>query len=184
MKEETTFDFNMSALRVWTLLADLNGFARWHPVYRIPGEAARCAEVDVTWLLFGGDRKMKTQMVINRLVKPRMIGWRMGVRGLLTFDECYEIDPIANGVCIRHAVECQGIVGALVGRLMRKGLRRSMQHQDTAMLARLGRMSRLPRDSVRQRRGPSKGHPSVTQPMIEASRIAASGAIGTHRIFS
>lgn len=156
MKEETTFDFNMSALRVWSLLTDLNRFARWHPVYRISGEAERGAEVDVTWLLFGGDRKMKTQMVINRLVKPRMIGWRMGVRGLLTFDERYEIDPIANGVSIRHAVECRGIVGMLAGRLMRKGLLRTIRHQDAALLALLRRQSRLPRQSARERLRPVK----------------------------
>lgn len=156
MKEETTFDFNMSALRVWSLLTDRNGFARWHPIYRISGEAERGAEVDVTWLLFGGDRKMRTQMVVNRLVKPRMIGWRMGVRGFLTFDERYEIDPIANGVCIRHAVECRGIVGMLVGRLMRTGLRRTMRQQDAAFLALLRRQSRLPRQSGRHRQRPIK----------------------------
>lgn len=61
MKEETSFDFNMSALRVWSLISDLRSFARWHPVYRIAGEAERGAEIDVTWLLFGGDRKMTTQ---------------------------------------------------------------------------------------------------------------------------
>jgi hypothetical protein len=119
MKEETSFDFNMSALRVWSLISDLRSFARWHPVYRIAGEAERGAEIDVTWLLFGGDRKMTTQMIINRLTKPQLIGWQMGVRGFLTLDERYEIEPIANGVCVHHSVECRGIVGALVGRMMR-----------------------------------------------------------------
>src|SRR3546814_17668105 len=98
MKEETIFDFNMSALRVWSLISDLRGFARWHPIYRIAGEAERGAEIDVTWLLFGGDRKMTTQMIITRLTKPQLIGWQMGVRGFLTLDERYEIEPIANGV--------------------------------------------------------------------------------------
>src|SRR3546814_8714347 len=76
MKEETIFDFNMSALRVWSLISDLRGFARWHPIYRIAGEAERGAEIDVTWLLFGGDRKMTTQMIITRLTKPQLIGWQ------------------------------------------------------------------------------------------------------------
>src|SRR3546814_5979012 len=74
MKEETIFDFNMSALRVWSLISDLRGFARWHPIYRIAGEAERGAALDVTWLLFGGDRKMTTQMIITRLTKPQLIG--------------------------------------------------------------------------------------------------------------
>lgn len=152
MKEETTLDFNMSALRVWSLLSDLKGYARWHPVYRIAGEAERGAQMDVTWLLFKGDRRMTTQMVINRLVKPQLIGWQMGVRGFLTFDERYEIEPIANGVRIHHSFECRGVVGALVGRLMRKGLRRSMRQQDAAFLALLRRQSRLPGHSMRQRR--------------------------------
>lgn len=159
MKEETTLDFNMSALRVWSLLSDLKGYARWHPVYRIAGEAERGAEMDVTWLLFKGDRKMTTQMVINRLVKPQLIGWQMGVRGFLTFDERYEIEPIANGVRIHHSVECRGIVGALVGRMMRKGLRRTMRIQDGAFLALLRRQSRLPGQSMRQRRRPLKSPP-------------------------
>ena len=46
MKEETTFDFNMSALRVWSLISDLRGYARWHPIYRIAGDAERGAEPD------------------------------------------------------------------------------------------------------------------------------------------
>lgn len=159
MKEETTLDFNMSALRVWSLLSDLEGYARWHPVYRKAGEAERGAEMDVTWLLFKGDRKMTTQMVINRLVKPQLIGWQMGVRGFLTFDERYEIEPIANGVRIHHSVECRGVVGALVGRMMRKGLRRTMRIQDAAFLALLRRQSRLPAQSMRQRRRPLKSPP-------------------------
>jgi len=159
MKEETTFDFNMSALRVWSLLSDLKGFARWHPTYRIAGEAERGAEIDVTWLLFKGDRKMTTQMVITRLVKPELIGWRMGLRGFLTFDERYEIEPIANGVRIHHSFDCRGMVGALIGPLMRKGLRRSMRHQDAAFLALLRRQSRLPGQSTRQRRRPIKPPP-------------------------
>lgn len=154
MKEETTLDFNMSALRVWSLLSDLKGYARWHPVYRIAGDAERGAEMDVTWMLFNGDRKMTTQMVINRLVKPQLIGWQMGVRGFLTFDERYEIEPIANGVRVHHSVECRGVVGALVGRMMCKGLRRTMRQQDAAFLALLRRQSRLPGQSMRQRRRP------------------------------
>ncbi|MBP2278567.1 hypothetical protein J2X47_004182 [Sphingomonas sp. BE270] len=156
MKEETSFDFNMSALRVWSLISDLRSFARWHPVYRIAGEAERGAEIDVTWLLFGGDRKMTTQMIINRLTKPQLIGWQMGVRGFLTLDERYEIEPIANGVCVHHSVECRGIVGALVGRMMRKGLRRTMRQQDAAFLALLRRQSRLPGRSTRNRPRPIK----------------------------
>lgn len=159
MKEETTFDFNMSALRVWSLLSNLKGFARWHPAYRIAGEAERGAEMDVTLLLFNGDRKVTTQMVINRLVKPQMIGWQMGVRGLLTFDERYEIEPIANGVRIHHSAECRGLVGALISRMIRRGLRRMMRQQDAAFLSLLRRQSRLPGQPMRNRRHPIKPPP-------------------------
>lgn len=159
MKVETTFEFNMSALRVWSLISDLKGFARWHPMYRIAGEAERGAEMDVTWLLFGGDRKMTTQMVVNRLIKPELIGWQMGVRGFLTFDERYEIEPIANGVRVHHSVDCRGMVGVLIGRLMRKGLRRNMRRQDAAFLAFLRRQSRLSGRSMRHRRGAIKSPP-------------------------
>lgn len=159
MKEETTFDFNMSALRVWSLLSDLKGYARWHPIYRIAGEAERGAEMDITWLLFKGDRKMTTQMIINRLIKLELIGWQMGVRGFLTFDERYEIEPIANGVCVRHSVECRGVIGGLFGRMMRKGLRRTMRQQDAAFLNLLRRQSRLPGRSNRHSRRPIKPPP-------------------------
>src|SRR3546814_14979346 len=70
---------------------------------------------------------MTTQMIITRLTKPQLIGWQMGVRGFLTLDERYEIEPIANGVSIHHSVERRGIFGGLVGRMMRKGLRRTMR---------------------------------------------------------
>ncbi len=156
MKEETHFDFNMSALRVWSLISDLRGFAKWNPMYRIAGDAECGAEVDVTWRLFGGSRLMTTQMVITRLTKPHLIGWQMGVRGFLTLDEHYEIEPIANGVCIHHSIECRGIVGVLIGRIMRKGLLRTMRQQDAAFLALLRRQSRLPGQSMRKHRRPLK----------------------------
>lgn len=156
MKEETTFDFNMSALRVWSLISDLKGYARWHPLYRPAGEAERGAEMDVTWLLFGGDRKMTTTMVINRLVKPELIGWQIGVRGFLTLDERYQIEPIANGVRIHHSIDYRGLVGALIGPLMRKGLRRNMRQQDAALLNLLRRQSRLSGTSTRHHRRPIK----------------------------
>lgn len=159
MKEETTIEFTMSALRVWSLLSDLKGFARWHPMYRIAGAAEPGAEIDVTWLLFGGDRKMTTQMVVNRLVKPELIGWQMGVQGFLTLDERYEIEPIANGVRIHHSLECRGIIGGMVGGLMRNGLRRTMRQQDAAFLALLRRQSRLPGRSARNHRRPMKPPP-------------------------
>ncbi|GGB43523.1 hypothetical protein GCM10011380_36210 [Sphingomonas metalli] len=152
MKEETTFDFNMSALRVWSLISDLKGFARWHPVYRIAGEAERGAEMDVTCRLFGGDRKMTTTMVVNRLAKPELIGWQIGVRGFLTLDERYEIKPIANGVRIHHSIDCRGMVGALLGPLMRQGLRRNMRQQDAAFLNLLRRQSRRSGTSTRHHR--------------------------------
>ncbi len=156
MKEETKFDFNMSALQVWSLISDLRGFARWHPVYCIAGEAELGAEIDVTWLLFSSNRKMTTQMVINRLTKPQFIGWQMGVRGFLTLDERYEIETIANGVCIHHSIECRGIIGTLIGRMISKRLRQTMRKQDAAFLALLRRQSRLPGRSRRNHRQPIK----------------------------
>ncbi|PNB40234.1 hypothetical protein C1X73_36940, partial [Pseudomonas sp. FW305-130] len=50
----------------------------------------------------------------------------------------------------------RGIVGALVGRMMRKGLRRTMRQQDAAFLALLRRQSRLPGRSTRNRPRPIK----------------------------
>ncbi|PZP12283.1 MAG: hypothetical protein DI607_09830, partial [Sphingomonas hengshuiensis] len=97
--------------------------------------------------------------VINRLTKPQLIGWQMGVKGFLTFDERYEIEPIANGVPIHHSVECRGIIGGLVGRMMRKGLRRTMRVQDAAFLALLRRQSRLLGRSMRHHRRPIKPPP-------------------------
>src|SRR3546814_7216984 len=98
MKEETIFDFNMSALRVWSLISALRGFARWHPIYRIAREAERVAEIDVTWLLFGGDRKMTTKMIITRLTKRQLIGGQMGVQGYLTLEVRYESEHIGTVV--------------------------------------------------------------------------------------
>lgn len=156
MKEETSFNFNMSALRVWTLLTDLNGFSRWHPVYRMNGVAELGAEVDVSWLLFKGDRRLTTQLIVNKLEKPKAIGWEMGIPGLLIFDERYDIAPVANGVCVHHAVECRGVFGGLLGRFIRRGLRRTMRHQDAAFLTFLRRQSRLPRPIARPRQRPGK----------------------------
>src|SRR3546814_14557736 len=96
MKEETIFDFNMSALRVWSLISALRGFARWHPIYRIAGEAARGADTDVTLLMFGGDRTMPTQVSMTLLSEPHLIVWLMCVRGFLTLDKRYGIEDLKS----------------------------------------------------------------------------------------
>src|SRR3546814_16264502 len=77
---------------------------------------------------------MTTQMIITRLTKPQLIGWQMGVRGFLTLDERYEIEPIAHGVSIHHSVECRCIFGGLVGLRMPKGMRGTTRLTDAALL--------------------------------------------------
>src|SRR3546814_19145113 len=109
-------------------------------------------------------------MIITRLTKPQLIGWQMGVRGFLTLDERYEIEPIANGVSIHHSVECRGIFGGLVGRMMRKGLRRTMRLKGAAFPALLRRQSRLPGQSTRHTRRPITPPPPPPRPAHHPQR--------------
>lgn len=152
MVEETIFTAHSSMLKSWSLLSDLAGYGRWHPHYRVLNDAIPGKDFLLSWLIFE-DRRVKILLRLDPVEKPRTIGWSGGVRGLLALKERYEISPIANGVEIRHSVECRGLVGILLGSIARGGIRKNMAVQDAAFLTHLKKQGRMPqsgRGSVRK----------------------------------
>ncbi len=143
MREETAFTANSSVLKIWTLLADLSGYTRWHPHYRFSNGPVRGRDLVLSWLLFD-DRRVKVRLYVSAADKPRVLGWSGGARWLMALSERYEIIPIANGAEIRHSVECRGPLGSIFGLLTRKYIRANMAAQDEAFLAQLKKPSRKP----------------------------------------
>ncbi|WP_371424676.1 SRPBCC family protein [Tardiphaga sp.] len=177
MIEETVFTAHSSALRVWTLLADLSGYARWHPQYRFSNGPARSEKSVLSWLLFD-DRRVKFLVHVDSGDKPQKIGWRGGRKGLVTLREHYEIKPIANGAEVRHIFDCRGVVGTLFVLLTRNSIREDMIAQDSAFLAHLKKQSRKSIPDKGYRAAAPSRYLYAAAPMIEVVRPAYCGHSG------
>ncbi len=159
MREETAFTVHSSVLKIWGLLADLPGYARWHPHYRFSHGPVRGRDFLLSWLLFD-DRRAKVMLYISAADKPRVLGWSAGRRWMFKLQERYEITPIANGAEVRHSFECGGlfaIFGWLAGIMTRDAVRTNMAAQDEAFIAQLKKQARKPvssRSSVPRRPAP------------------------------
>ncbi len=54
MRKETIFSPQISHLRAWTLLADLNRYEAWHPHYCFGAGVVELGnKIDMTWTLMG-----------------------------------------------------------------------------------------------------------------------------------
>mgnify|MGYP002779988904 CR=1 FL=1 len=153
MREETTFTLNISPLRVWTGLSDLRAFALWHPSYRFEDGAALNRNVGLSFALFKGEYRINTTATISQFDKPRTIGWSIAVRGLVVLDEQYELKASELGTQVRHALEFRGFLGRLLGRLLRRGMRQTLNLQDRAFARFLKREAQSALSGInRQRR--------------------------------
>ncbi|MBN9145687.1 MULTISPECIES: SRPBCC family protein [unclassified Novosphingobium] len=150
MKVETDFHLNMTALRAWSLLADLTGYAVWHPIYQFIDPVQEGGKTTLSWRIFD-DRRIRIDAEVVRFDKPSIITWRCGLGRLMSLQETYELREIDRQVDIRHRVECSGAVGHWAGTLLRLDLYHRMKEQDAAFIAHAKR-HRLDPSGHRQRR--------------------------------
>lgn len=133
MREETIFSPQISRLRAWTLLADLNRYEAWHPHYRFgPGVVELGNKIDMTWTLMGKQASLEAVIVANE--NPDTIRWKASTFLLFSIEEGYEIFEDETGLHVRHSFECKGILG-LLARPLAGGLRRQMKIQDARFMA-------------------------------------------------
>jgi len=140
MREETMFSPQISRLRAWTLLADLNRYEAWHPHYRFGAGVVELGnKIDMTWTLMGKQASLEARIVAND--KPDIIRWRAATLPLFSIEEGYEIYEDETGLHVRHSFECKGILG-LLARPLATGLRRQMRTQDASFMAAVKRTVR------------------------------------------
>lgn len=122
-----------SPLRVWTAVSDLDGFARWHPFIRLSGVASEGGAIGYTFNTTFLRKALTAPATITRFRKPAEIGWKTGLRGLLLFEEAYQIDAISSGTGVRHTTRCWGLVSILAARKMKGRILASMEESDRAL---------------------------------------------------
>ena len=121
-----------SPLRVWTALADLAGFARWHPFIRLAGVASEGAAIGYTCNTTFLRKAMTAPARITRFRKPAEIGWKTGMPGLLMLEEAYQIDATSSGTQMRHTTRCWGLVSILAAPKMNGRILANMEEADRA----------------------------------------------------
>ncbi len=122
-----------SPLRVWTAVSDLGSFARWHPFIRLSGVASEGAKIGYTFTTTFLRKPLTAPATITRFRKPSEIGWKTGMRGLLMFEEAYQIDAISSRTEVRHTTRCWGLVSILAARKMKGRILASMKESDRAL---------------------------------------------------
>ena len=95
----TEIEIQASAERVWAILVDLPGYAKWNPLIR---EASGAVVEGGTLELFINTPGLAPRKVGVKLLKvdaPRELRWlgRLGMPGLLDGDHSFIVRPLAPG---------------------------------------------------------------------------------------
>lgn len=149
-----------SPLRIWTALASINDFARWHPFIRLSGEPAIGAKIGYTFTPVGMKRMMTASATMTLFEKPVRIGWRAGLRGLMTTEELYELSPVSGGTELRHRSSYRGLLAPVRSEHRRQRLLAAVIEADAALERHLRQPAQV-KAAVRPGRSRSQGkrHP-------------------------
>jgi hypothetical protein len=120
-------------LRVWTALADFDGFKRWHPFIRLAGAGVEGAKLDYTFFTSWTRKPLTARATLTRFRKPETIGWLAGLRGILLIEEIYEIGVVSAGTEVRHRMLWRGLLGRMPLVNTRPRLLNFMEESDAAL---------------------------------------------------
>lgn len=120
-------------LRVWTALADFDGYKRWHPFIRLAGAGSEGAKLDYTFFTTWTRKSLTAPATLTRFRKPQTIGWLAGLRGILLIEEVYEINVVPAGTEVRHRMTWRGLLGRMPLVNTRPRLLRFMEESDAAL---------------------------------------------------
>ncbi|WP_348656793.1 hypothetical protein [uncultured Sphingobium sp.] len=135
----TEFSVRTSALRVWSALTYFKAYTHWHPTYEFSSNPSKLREeASVVWNALGRFR-FSTSARITRFEKPKFLSWEFDGIAFLTIAEHYSIKNCGDSVRIRHVIQYRGVMGRLVGLLLRRGLLNSQRSQDRALVEFLNR---------------------------------------------
>jgi hypothetical protein len=147
-----------SPLRVWTALASLAEYGRWHPFIRLSGAPAVGAKVGYTFTPVAMKRMLTTSATITAFEKPARIGWRAGLPGIMTTEELFELSAASEGTEVRHRSAYRGFLAPWRSESRRQRLLDAVVETDAA-LERFLRQPTKATPSARRGRGSARGNP-------------------------
>jgi hypothetical protein len=118
---EHRLQINAPAALVWAVLADVNGWSSWNPVYtQSNGAAAEGSAIDLTIKLPGADRAQRARATVIEAVPPRTLRFGSGVfGGLVRATRSFDIAPTSATSCSLTGAEIfGGLLGPLLARLV------------------------------------------------------------------
>lgn len=150
-----------SPLRVWTALANINDYGRWHPFIRLSGEPAIGAKLGYTFTPIGMKRMLTASATMTCFEKPVRIGWRAGFRGFMVSEELYELSPAITGTELRHRITHDGLLSLFRTHHRRKNVLAAMVETDAALERYLRQSGHALKGPLLTNRASSKGkaHP-------------------------
>jgi hypothetical protein len=161
---ENVTSLKASPLRIWSVLTDFAGHARWKPFIKLSGAAAQGGEAAYIFRIDKLDKEITAKADITCIDKPRMFAWIAGVPKLLLFEENYLLEMEATGTCVRQSLHLSGLFGTPMAAIMRRTFHASLVRSDARLERHLRRLAAhpstkgrtlAPRNGFRSNRRPS-----------------------------
>ncbi|MCE7798692.1 SRPBCC family protein [Sphingobium sufflavum] len=141
---ENVTSLKASPLRVWSVLTDFAGHARWKPFIQLSGAAVQGGEAAYIFRIGKLDKEITAKADIICIDKPRMFAWTAGVPKLLLFEENYTLETEATGTRMRHSLHLSGLVGTPMAAIMRHKFHASLVRSDASLERHLRRRAAHP----------------------------------------
>ncbi len=94
---------------VWGVLTDPAGYAEWNPIFvRVEGEFREGAEMHYRMRDHTGKESDVTSKVV-RFAEQQLLNQFGGLRGILTFDHTWQLEPVEGGTRIIQHEEYRGV---------------------------------------------------------------------------
>lgn len=94
---------------VWSVLSDGPGYKQWNPVL-VPIKGEFRQGETLTYLMIQPDgKKSQVQAKVIEIVKARKLNQFGGIRGILTFDHTWLLEPVPEGTKVIQHEEYRGI---------------------------------------------------------------------------
>lgn len=94
---------------IWAVLTDAEGYAAWNPILvRAEGEYVVGTQMRYRMRTASGDESDVTSKVI-RCEPNQVLNQFGGVRGILTFDHTWQLEPVGDGTRVTQHEEYRGI---------------------------------------------------------------------------
>jgi hypothetical protein len=114
----TEIDINASAQKIWDVLTDREGWARWNPVLVGLDGPMRVGAKHRLEIKVGG-RLLKTPVRLVEHGEPRALSWRGGVPGLIKAHHGFRIEEVGESKChFVHYERFEGPLAFFIGPLL------------------------------------------------------------------